>query len=247
MRGIEASTAGSGVSFAEPPVSTALTAESGDQGAGLVRCICACTLDARNTNAANDAAARSTVGRDMADERNTAARGPPARPRDFLLLLRRFVPELLPADARFVHQSALGRGEHRHALLVAARGLRVLGTRARARTGATGARFRGRARGDRNGARLRAELAAAARELAIRALVLEEHDHAVRLAAELEAHRDLRHRRIARVGAVLVDVARAVRATDADAALADRGEERIAVRAAEEPRALTGFLEHGPG
>jgi hypothetical protein len=72
---------------------------------------------------------------------------------------------------------------------------------------------------------LRAELEAAARELVAGALVLEEDDLAVGLAAELEADGDLRHGRVAHLAPVHVHAARAVRAADADAALADRREQ----------------------
>src|SRR5262245_9452528 len=177
----------------------------------------------------------------MTGERSTGVR---ARAPGALLLL---VPELLPADRGLVPEPALDGGEHRHALLVAARGLRVLRARARTRARAARRGLCGGARRDRDRGRLRAECELAARELLVGALVLEEDDLAVGLAAELEAHCDLRHGRIAWVAAVLVHAARAVRAADADAALADRGEQRVAVAAGEVPRALAGVLEHGAG
>src|SRR6185369_589900 len=76
-----------------------------------------------------------------------------------------------------------------------------------------------------------------------RPLVLEEHDLAVHLAAQLEAHGDLRHRRVTHVRTVRVHAARAVGAADAEAALADRGEQGIAVAVLEELPALAGIPE----
>src|SRR6185369_21786 len=73
-------------------------------------------------------------------------------------LLGGFVPELLPANRRFVHEAALRGGEHGEALLVAAGGRGVLGAGSGARARAAGARLRRRPGGDRDRARLRAEL-----------------------------------------------------------------------------------------
>src|SRR5580765_2828823 len=247
MRGIEGSTGGSGVSCAELPVRIDFTTESGVHGAGRVSRSCAWAMAARNVTAAASAAARSTVGRDIADERITAPRGAWPAPEALRRLLMRFVAELLAADARLVHETALGGGEHGHALLVGARGLRVLLAGAGARRGSGGGRLRRGARADGDGRGLRAELEAAARELLECALVLEEHDHAVRLAAELEPDRDLRHGRVPQVRALLVHAPRAVRAADAEAALADGGEQGVGVGVLEEPPALAGIPERLDG
>ena len=77
--------------------------------------------------------------------------------------------------------------------------------------------------------RLRAELEVAARELVEGALVLEEDDLAVGLPAELQADGHLGHLHVADDLALLVDAAGAVGAADADAALADRGEDGVPV------------------
>src|SRR6185436_16249240 len=106
-----------------------------------------------------------------------------------------------------------------HALLVASRRLRVLLARTGAGGGPGGGRLRRGPGGDRHGRGLSAELEAAAREVLERALVLEEDDLAVRLAAELEPHGDLRHGHVAHVRTVRVRAAGAVGAADAEAAL----------------------------
>src|SRR5512134_163999 len=137
------------------------------------------------------------------------------------LFALRFVVELLAADGRLVHQAALGDREDCHALLVLAGGLGVALGAACARARAAGRGLCRSARRDRHRGGLRAELEIAAGEFVERPLVLEEDDLAVRLAAELQPDGELRHRGVADVGALRVHAAGAVRAADADAALAD--------------------------
>src|SRR5258706_4434404 len=151
--------------------------------------------------------------------------------------LLRPVAELLGARARLVHQAALGDGEDRHAVVEVACGLGVARRAARPDPGTAGGRLRRGRRGDRHRARLRAELEMAAGEFVEGALVLEEDDLAVRLAAELRAHGELGHRRIADVPSVDIDAARAVRGAKDAAALADRREHAVARAAVEQFRA----------
>src|SRR5262245_7113252 len=113
--------------------------------------------------------------------------------------------ELLPGDRGLVHHAALGDGEDRHALLVAAFDVGGGAADALAGGGAAGAGLRRRAGRDRDRARLGAEFELAFGEVVERALVLEEDDLAEQLAAQLGAHRQLRHRGVADVLAALVD------------------------------------------
>jgi hypothetical protein len=91
------------------------------------------------------------------------------------------------------------------------------------------------------------ELEAGAGELVQRALVLEEHDLAEGLPAQLETHRKLRHHRVPDVSAARIDLALAPGSTDHEPALAHGREHGIAVRLVEELAALAGRLEHADG
>jgi copper homeostasis protein (lipoprotein) len=156
----------------------------------------------------------------------------------------RFVIELLPADARLVHEPALGHRKRCHALVVLADSLGVVPSstcasrRARRRGLGTGSG----GNGDRG--RFCAELEVAAREFLERTLILEEDDLAVGLASKLESDRDLRHGRVPDVLALFVYPTSSIGAANAHAALAYRREDCVPVRGAEEPAALAGLLEY---
>src|SRR5215469_7477762 len=142
--------------------------------------------------------------------------------------LRR-VLELLPADARFVHEPALGHGERRHALVISASrcGL-VLG-------GARSGRCAGRAclcvcaRRDGDRRCIGAEFEIATGEFPERPLILKKDDFTIGLPAELKADGDLCHGRVSDILSLLVHAALAVGPSDAHAALAYRWEDGIPV------------------
>src|SRR5258706_16281530 len=92
--------------------------------------------------------------------------------------LLRPVAELLGAQARLVHQAALGDGEDRHAVVEVACRLGVARRAARPDPGTAGGRLRRGCRGDRHRARPRAEPEMAAGEFVEGPLGLEEEDPA---------------------------------------------------------------------
>src|SRR5208283_5347350 len=165
---------------------------------------------------------------------------------DALALFRR-VGEFLSGNSCLIHQAALGNREHRHALLVVARGRRVLLAAARTRGRAAGAGACRGARGNGDRADVSAEGESAGGEFIERPLILEEDDLAVGLAARLQTDAQLRHRCVADVLALLVDLARAVGRADQESALADRRKNHIAVAGAEKCGACARILEQTDG
>src|ERR1700733_3021133 len=110
----------------------------------------------------------------------------------------RRVAELLTGNSGGIHEPALGDGEDQRSLLVAqAIHGRILLAAARARFRARGACGRVRSRGHCDRTRPRGKLEASGLEFVERALVLEENNLAIRLAAGLKARPELRHRGIA--------------------------------------------------
>src|SRR5215470_13345912 len=183
---------------------------------------------------------RSTISLSIAsphrkDQRASADRGrtpcaeksPTALHRSKRSLRRVF--ELLPADARFVHESALGHCERRHALVVSAscRCLVLRCTRARRRTGRACLCVGARRNGD--GRCIGAKLEIAAGEFPEGPLIFKKDDFAVGLPAELKADGDLCHGRVADIFALLVNATFAVGTSDAHAALAYRRKDGIPV------------------
>src|SRR5271165_273830 len=158
--------------------------------------------------------------------------------------LARCVAEFLAGDGRGVHETALGDGEHRHALLiiVSRRGGVLLPA---ARPGRRTRRTRAcrSTRRDRHGADTGGKLERARCELIERALVLEKNDLTVGLAAGLEAHAHLSHGRIAHDLAVHEHPALAARTADDEAAFAYRRKHRVAVTLLEKIRAVSRVLE----
>src|SRR5262245_2288724 len=131
------------------------------------------------------------------------------------------VAEFLSAHRGLIHQTAFRDGEDSHALVPVTLGGGVVLAAARADRRTAGRRCRVRRGGDRDCARFCAELEVAVRKFIQRALVLEEHDLAEHLAAELRADRDLGHRRVADVFTTSVYPTVTMRAADDEAAFAD--------------------------
>src|SRR5262249_15582596 len=112
-------------------------------------------------------------------------------------------------------------------------------------------RASGRARRDRGTGRDRhragftAKFEIATGEFIEGAFVLEEDDLAEDLTAELQAYADLIHRAFADQLVADIYVPGTMRTTDADTALADRREDRVAIRVLEHRAAFAGALENG--
>src|SRR5262249_2069597 len=156
--------------------------------------------------------------------------------------LRR-VLELLPADRDPGHCAALHDDEGSHALVVLAFGGRVVLPSARPGAGAcrTGARSGCSGDGDRGRVRTKFEIALG--ELIEGAPISEEVDRAETRAADLEPDVHLCQGHIADVDPLPKHAAGAVRPADDEAALADAGEDGIAVAFLKECSARSGFLE----
>src|SRR5262249_31937262 len=155
--------------------------------------------------------------------------------------------ELLTRHGGLVHGTTLDDGEYRDALVVLAGGLGILHTAARTSVGTFGTGAGAGGPGNCQRIDVGSELEVALGEFIEGALILEEDDLAVGLAASLQADTQLRHRGVPDVGAVLIDMAVAVRATHDEAALADRGKHRVTVAVLKVRRALPGILEQSDG
>src|SRR5882672_849055 len=142
----------------------------------------------------------------------------------------RDVAELLTGNRRRSHQTAFGDGEHQHSLLeAAARGRGIVFSAARARGRSRSTRAGGGTRSDGDGASPRGKFKGTRLELVECALILEENDLAVCLAAGLEARAELRHGRIADKFITHVHPAFAMCATDNEARLTYGWKSRIRV------------------
>src|SRR6185369_5771763 len=151
--------------------------------------------------------------------------------------------ELLAAYRCVGHQAAFRDREYGYALVVGARrgGVFLASAGACARSGCSGFRSCGSSNCD--GADARSELEIAGGEFVERTLVLEKDDLAICLTTGLQADAELGHRRFANDLALLVDVPVAMRATDAEARLANGREHGEAIALRKERAALYGILE----
>src|ERR1051325_3290383 len=128
--------------------------------------------------------------------------------RTFRGCLPGLVSELLPADRGFVHQARLVHREDGNAI-----GITGVGARARL---------------ERDGGGLRVESEVAVLEAVQGSLGLEKDDFRVTLPAKLSADGGLAQIAIADDRVILIEIALAVSATDANRAFPDGGEDRVA-------------------
>jgi amino acid transporter len=207
-----------------PPTATAV----------LVRGVCVHRVGADGRHRVDEPASWP-IGRCRLRDRRRRL-GPDGLEREFLAL-ERCTP----------HQSALVNGEHGHALVIAARDACVLVSAADAGACALRARVRSGGGRDRNHARASAELKLSRFEFIECALVLEEDDFTVRLAARLPTDGELRHRGLADALPMGIDASASVCRADDEPTLADRRENRVTVAVVEVWGTLTGRLEqlHG--
>src|SRR5450631_2568414 len=156
---------------------------------------------------------------------------------------QRFVRELFAGDVGSEHEPTLGDREDRHAgLIVAIRGgIRRLATRLR--RGAIGADAGRRARGNGDGTCTGIEFELTGFEFIQIALIFEENDFTIRLAAGLQSNAHLRHRRFAGEPVVHIHVAPTSRTADNKPSRANTRENCIRVTVAEKYRALSRMLE----
>ncbi len=150
---------------------------------------------------------------------------------------------LLSCECGLVHQATLRNGEHREASIKLARcgGVPFAATHAGTSAGRTSGRACSGRDGDRAHTRTEGELAAG--EFVERALILKKDDLTVGLATRLKADAELSESDVADIATLLVDTTAPARATESEAAFADRREDGIAVTAIEERGALTGVSE----